>query len=174
MKFLKNILSTSILVIYAILFCSISLSANDSKNSSYCTEQDPEAIQMQKIAFYTSELKLTTKEAEKFWPLYNEYWDARMRAHKEAIKAIRKLNKVLEGETTTVSDTEIKQLSEAYLKNYSAESALLNEYFIKFQDILPINKAAKIFSTEEKFRRMLIKQLRNKPQHKSNTTPPMN
>ncbi len=165
MKLLKNILPIVAIIFSALVIGSTSLMANNCESA--CSGPDEETIQMQKIAFYTSELKLTPKEAEKFWPLYNEYWEARMSAHREAIKAIRQLNKALEDEKVE-SDSEIKRLSELYLTNYSAEVGLLSEYFTKFQKILPIRKAAKIFSTEEKFRRILIKQLRNSSQNKKN------
>ncbi len=170
MKLLKNILPIVAIIFSTLFLSSATLLAKSNGSGMTCTGPDEETIQMQKIAFYTSELKLTPKEAEKFWPLYNEYWDARMNAHKEAIKAIRQLNKALADEKVE-SDSEIKRLSELYLANYSAEADLLSEYFTKFQKILPIRKAAKIFSTEEKFRRMLIKQLRNSSQQKKSNAP---
>ncbi len=136
-------------------------SQSNSENNAVCyTVSDPETIQMQKIAFYTAELKLTPKEAEKFWPLYNEYWEARMSAHIEAMKALKQLKDVLEEYPSTATDTEIKRLSDEYLANYANEANLMKEYFVKFQKVLPIKKAARIFNTEEKFRRLLIKQLR--------------
>lgn len=165
---MKNILKHKTLMFFitflAIIFCNFT-GANAQDRPQPPKEEPPmsyEAIQMQKIAFYTAELDLTPQEAEKFWPLYNEFWDARGKARREVMDALRKLNDNLEAESA-ITDTEIRKLSEIYLANYTAEAELMSEYFVKFQKILPIKKAAKIFSTEEKFRRMLIKQLRHAP-----------
>lgn len=161
-------LKTALFTLAAVfaLFCSFPLTAQETQHKSgnsgetkgaYST---PEEIQTQKIAFFTQELQLTTQEAEKFWPLYNEYWNARGNVRKGTMNALKALNDALEA-TPAKSDSEIKKLSEAYLANYAKDASLLNEYFTKFQTVLPIKKAAKIFNAEEKFRRILIKQLRH-------------
>lgn len=138
--------------------------ASQDKKKHEPTRPSYEDIQMQKVAFYSSELQLTPEEAQKFWPLYNELWQKRENARKESMGALRSLMDKLNSDPN-VSDSEIKKLSEIYLANQAMESELLNEYFDKFQKILPVKKAAKIFYAEEKFRRMLIKQLRHAPNH---------
>lgn len=125
-------------------------------------------IQMQKIAFYTQELQLTTDEAQKFWPLYNEYWDACVRARAKTMNSLRALNKASSQESSA-SNQEIEKLTEEYLQNFKVESELPAQYFERFKSILPIKKAARIFHVEEKFRRVLIKQFRNAPSHKNET-----
>lgn len=164
MNMLKHKTLISFMAFVAMILCNFTVASAQDKPQPPKGEgyPSPESIQMQKIAFYTAELDLTTQEAEKFWPLYNEFWDARGKARKETMDALKKLNINLE-EESDITDTEIKKLSEIYLANYEAEAELMSEYFVKFQKILPIKKAAKIFSTEEKFRRMLIKQLRHAP-----------
>ena len=53
-----------------------------------------EEIQAQKVAFISNELDLSKEEAEKFWPIYNEY-DAKMReihrAHKSNVRKLTEL-----------------------------------------------------------------------------------
>jgi Skp family chaperone for outer membrane proteins len=46
-------------------------------SSAYiCTAQDgKDDIYAVKIAYITDQLKLTTEEAQKFWPIYNRYFD---------------------------------------------------------------------------------------------------
>ncbi len=42
-----------------------------------------ERLQALKVAFITKELKLTTEEAQQFWPVYNQYFDEIKQARKE-------------------------------------------------------------------------------------------
>ena len=121
---------------------------------------------MQKIAFFTAELQLTPQEAEKFWPLYNELWNERGKARKETMEALKNLKNALESQPEK-GDSEIKKLSDIYLANYAVEGELMSDYFDKFLKIIPVKKAAKILYAEEKFRRMLIKQLRHHPHKES-------
>ena len=42
-----------------------------------------EKIEVQKIAFITKQLDLTPEEAQKFWPVYNQFSDAKKQLHKQ-------------------------------------------------------------------------------------------
>lgn len=120
-----------------------------------------EEIHAQKIAFFTQELDLTPQEAEKFWPVYNESWRERSKARHETMANLNKLNKALE-EDPAVSDSQVQALSDAYIKSFKREGEVYISYFNDFKKILPLKKAVKVFSAEEKFRVILIRQLRNK------------
>lgn len=120
-----------------------------------------EEINAQKIAFFTQELNLTPQEAEKFWPVYNESWHARGKARRETMRSLDQLNQALEA-TPSVSDMRIQELSDAYIQNFKKEGDIFIAYFNDFKKVLPLRKAVKVFSAEEKFRVILIKQLRGK------------
>lgn len=117
-------------------------------------------IQSAKIAFFTAELELTPKEAEDFWPLYNEYWKAREMANRKSYHALREINRLLD-ENKNVSDQELKQLLETYLYGSTAEGAIQKEYYPKFLKIFPLKKVVKMHLTEEQFRIKMIHQLRS-------------
>lgn len=138
------------------------ITENMPQNSFKQTAHSPEEIQMQKIAFYSQELQLTPEEAQKFWPLYNEYWEVCGKARTRTVLALKALNEATKAGSST-SDSEIDKLTNEYFASYKAESELPVQYFEKFKKILPVKKAARIFHTEEKFRRILIKQFRNTP-----------
>lgn len=68
MKHLYNTLAVLVLV----LLGTAALQANEVVRIQNTFKQvNAEEIQMQKIAFYSQQLQLTTEEAQKFWPLYN-------------------------------------------------------------------------------------------------------
>ncbi len=113
---------------------SLSFAQNPGKRS--------EKVQALKIAFITQKLQLTSSEAEKFWPVYNEY------------------------------DNEIRDLrsnnnNHDVLEN---EEKLLNirkKYKPSFEKILGQQKLNDLFNAERDFRNVLIKQLKNERQLRS-------
>lgn len=130
---------------------------------------DFEQIMSQKIAFYTKELDLSSEEAMKFWPVYNEYSKAQCAAHMETMKALKALKKAIRSiekadmekmEVKPATEKEIDELAQKYIKAQEKEKVILANYYPKFKGVLPVSKAAKIFSIEEKFRSFLIKGLK--------------
>lgn len=140
-------------------------------------------IMSQKIAFFTKELDLSTAEAEKFWPVYNEYSKAQCAAHAESMKALKVLKKAIRSyqkaacandagckdgkanvrkgqDVKPATEKEIDELAQKYIKAQEQEKVILANYYPKFKNVLPVSKAAKIFSIEEKFRSFLIKGLK--------------
>ena len=116
-------------------------------------------LQSQKIAFFTQELELTPEEAQKFWPVYNAE-EKKQRAAKKAInESLKELNEALKSDQK-VSSAEIKLLMNKYFKACEQEISVQSDSFEEISKVLPVEKAAKTFSLEEKFRIMLIRQLR--------------
>ena len=118
-----------------------------------------EEILSQKIAFFTQELDLTPEEAQKFWPVYNESGKKLQAARKNINLCLKELHTALKSENPT-SDAEIKLLMDKYFKACEAEIEVQSENFEEIAKVIPVHKAAKTFSLEERFRVMLIKQLR--------------
>ncbi len=103
--------------------------------------QQREKIQALKIAFITQRLQLTSAEAEKFWPVYNDY--------ENEIKSLRANNK--DGD---VLDNEEKLLN------------IRKKYKPSFEKILGPEKMNQLFIAEKEFRNVLIKQLKNRNQQR--------
>lgn len=104
-----------------------------------------------KVAFFSNALNLTPREAELFWPLYNEFWEKRVKSRKEYMHIMEKINS-----PEPKGKEEIERLSEQFLSNFTKENDLMREYYVKFKEILPTEKALKIFNTEEKFKKSLL------------------
>lgn len=153
---MKKIILLSLICIFAAqLTAQPALeSAQQQRNQRY------QQIQSAKIAFFTAELELTPKEAEDFWPLYNEYWKAREVANRKSYHALRTIDKLLDS-NEKVTDSQLKQLIETYISGSTAEGEIHKEYYQKFINIFPVTKVAKIYTTEEEFRIKMIHQLRS-------------
>ncbi len=105
--------------------------AQETELPSEKKQQDIEAL---KIAFISKELALTPEEAQKFWPVYNQY-----------AKELR---------STIKDDVDVLDRDEKVLN-------LRKSYKDQFTKILGQQRMNRIFNAEGRFRQLLIKSMRN-------------
>jgi len=98
-----------------------------------------EKIQALKIAYITQKLKLTPAEAEKFWPVYNQYTDE--------IKTLR-----------------INNIDGDVLENEQKLLDIRKKYKPEFENILGPQRVNDLFTAEKEFRNILIKRLKEQRQ----------
>jgi len=96
-------------------------------------EKTLEILQQQRLEIIRQTLPLTTGEASRFWPLYEEY-DA-------------KLRKIGDREVKLITLYSIVREHFAIVK---VKNELQSEYFPRFKQILPVIKAARFFQIENK------------------------
>jgi len=116
-----------------------------------------EKMKAEKVAFLTTQLALTSAEAEKFWPVYNEMekqrWDAQ--------KARRELeNKVSEAEES-LSENEVVKLTRDFAGSMAKEGALMSGYNEKLLKVIPAKKVLKLYKAENEFRMNMIRKYRD-------------
>jgi formiminotetrahydrofolate cyclodeaminase len=91
-----------------------------------------EKIQALKIAFITQKLNLSSEEAQKFWPVYNQY------------------------------DNEIKSIQQGdVLKSEEQLLNIRKKYKSSFEKVIGQQKLNKLFNAERDFRSVLIQRLKN-------------
>lgn len=112
-----------------------------------------EKIKAHKIAFLTQRLDLTPEEAQQFWPVYNEF-DKKMEALREANKDL-----VHGARDEELSEAEAEKRVDAFINFRKQETDLMVEYHEKFKQVLPASKVAKLYRSEEMFKRKLLEQL---------------
>jgi hypothetical protein len=99
-------------------------------------QQDIEAL---KVAFISKELELTPDEAQKFWPVYNQY-----------AKELR---------STIKDDADVLDRDEKVLN-------LRKRYKDQFTKVLGKERMNRVFNSEGRFRQLLIKSMRNQNQQR--------
>ncbi len=124
-------------------------------------------IKALKIAFITERLSLTSKEAEKFWPIYNAY-DAN--THQLRNVEMRKIkSRLKQQETEAITEDEAQEMLD---KISNIESRLFKERKKLITDLRKVISAKKIIllkKAEDDFNRELISRLRDrKKQYKKN------
>jgi len=114
-----------------------------------------EEIEAQKIAFLTKEMALTSEEAQVFWPVYNAFEDKQ-----KALKKEHRTNRKKLKDGANLNDAELEQLMDSEIELRTREAALIAEYHEKFKAVLPIQKLARLYHAEDKFKRHLLKQMK--------------
>jgi len=117
-----------------------------------------EQIKAMRATFFSNHINFTSKEAERFWPVYNEY-DYKFGKLKNEQRQL--LNQLSNFENMN-NEKEVKALLDAYVNSRVQESALFQEYYKKFCAILPPSKVVRLYQTEEQFQQALLRYLRGR------------
>jgi hypothetical protein len=116
-----------------------------------------------KIGFFTKKMNLTSQEAEKFWPLYNEYQKQKNLIQRDKMTMIRDFNQ----NESTLSDSQLTDMGDKLIKDLSDESSLAVAFHMKIKEILPPAKVIRYYQAENQYKIQLLRELQeNKQQHK--------
>ncbi len=115
-------------------------------------------IKALKVAFITEHLELTSKEAEAFWPIYNQYEKERDVLREREHNEIR--GRMREMESFSEKDAEV--LLKTYLALEEEEEELDREFLLKLDKVITAKKTLLLLRSEEDFKRQLIRQYRNR------------
>lgn len=119
-------------------------------------EEWKEKMKAEKIAFLTLEVGLSPEEAQAFWPVYNQVEKERDEAMFAMIRAYKELSKAIEEKK---SEREISSLLDIYLEAQKKLNDIENGIAARYKAVLPVEKVAKLYVAEEKFRRQQIRRL---------------
>ena len=118
-----------------------------------------------KIGFFTKKMNLTSQEAEKFWPVYNEYQKQKNLIQRDKIMMIRNFNQ----NESSLSDSQLTEMGDKLIKDLSDESSLAIVFHRKIKEILPPAKVIRYYQAENQYKIQLLKELQeNRQQHKGN------
>ncbi|MEX2593188.1 MAG: hypothetical protein WD426_10455 [Anditalea sp.] len=142
----------SIIFSLLLLFLAMPALAQKVENPSY----NKEKLESAKVAFISKRLDLTPKEAEKFWPLYNQHNEDK----RKLMKNIYELVKIDEEEITN------KRATELIDKEFEIEQEILDLEKAFLKDIIKVIspvQALKLGEANRKFTRHIYRmQKRNK------------
>jgi len=94
-----------------------------------------------KVGFFTEKLDLTSTEAEKFWPVYNEYSKAKVN-----------LRDKFKG-----SDD-----ADAMVDQKEEEASLLKSYNEKFKEVLPNEKVSLLHKAESELKKKILEEIKKR------------
>ncbi len=138
-------------IIMLTAFISIKTHAQDHKQ---------DRIKSLKIGFITQKLELTSKEAQSFWPVYNEHQD-KIRGHHVEIRKLRKSIRKNDG-IDAMTNAEAEKILNQFIvieKNLKdTETAM----YKNMRSILPAKKILKLHNAEKDFNRKILEEMRKR------------
>lgn len=115
-----------------------------------------ERMMNEKIAFFTTEIGLTPAEGQAFWPVYNQVNEERDKAMREIFRTYKALSQAVEDGKGA---KEVEKLLDEYLNAQQKQRDIDSKAADKYEKVLPIEKVAKVYLAEERFRRQQIHRL---------------
>ena len=128
-------------IIFAIVLIFSFQAAFAQEDVTQLPEKKQQEIEALKVAFISKELDLTPEEAQRFWPVFNQY-------SKELHASVQ--------ENDNVIDREEKVLN------------IRKKYKEQFTKVLGPDRMNRMFNAEGKFRQMLIKMINRVKQKQMN------
>ncbi|MBK8044208.1 MAG: hypothetical protein IPK21_17090 [Haliscomenobacter sp.] len=110
-------------------------------------------IRSMRVAFITERMKLTPEEAEKFWPIHNQY-ESEMKKIREKYRAERDFQ--------TMSDQEVERFLTDHLDMEEELLKLKRDYYTRMRKVVPARKLAMYVRADLDFNRKLIQSLQNR------------
>ena len=137
------------LIFTIVLLNSLSIFSQESKSDK---------VEAMKVGFITNRLELTAKEAQVFWPLYNEY-NSKM---EKLRKTKRSDFEELKNKSDNITDKELETFINEVFASKQKELDLQKEYYEKYAKVLPIKKVALLYQAENQFKRELLRKIKEK------------
>ena len=142
--------------IVTIILSALLLLAGIQTANAQNKEDWREKIMSEKIAFLTSELNITPQEAQTFWPVYNQVNKERDEAMHNVFRSFKALEEAV---SAGKSEKELDKLLENYLDAIKEQGEVEKDAYDDYAKVLSVEKLAKLYIGEEKFRRQHIRKL---------------
>lgn len=137
------------LIFTIVLLTSLSIFSQESKTDK---------VEAMKVGFITNRLELTAKEAQVFWPLYNEY-NSKM---EKLRKTKRSDFEELKNKSENLTDKELEAFINEVFTSKQKELDLQKEYYEKYAKVLSVKKVAMLYQAENQFKRELLRKIKEK------------
>ena len=140
-------------ILLLLFFCATTLATTaafaQDKSSS---KERRERVEAAKIAFLTDKMELTSEQAQKFWPLYNEYETKR----RDLLKAYRSGYRQ---DVEELTEQEAKVRIDGMFTTREKELALEQEYAARYIRVISYKQLIKLYRGERDFTKLLLQRL---------------
>ncbi|TAN17049.1 MAG: hypothetical protein EPN37_07375 [Chitinophagaceae bacterium] len=149
-----------IIVGLPVLLVSVTLSLpafsqqNNPQDEQGNNENNQQKIEALKMAYLTNQLNLSPEEAQKFWPVYNQYEQDLQQINKE-----ERANRQARDNLKNPTDQQIEQSLDKDFQLRQQALQLKEKYSQQFRKVIPSHKVAKLYQSEREFNMTLIQEL---------------
>jgi hypothetical protein len=137
------------LVIFLFIMLMFPLVRSSAQNTNL------EKLNNYKIGFFTKKLNLTSEEAEKFWPVYNDYQSQRNLIQIDKLKLNRNFNQ----NESSLSNSQLEEIGDKYVDCLVRESTLAVAFHKKLKEVLPPAKVIMYYQAENQYKIQLLNEL---------------
>ena len=124
--------------------------------SQNISDEKRKKIEIQKIAFITKSLDLSSEEAQVFWPVYNNFSDE-MKSIKEKIRdnmsSMRK-------DRSSLTETQIGEIMEQKFKMEQMVLDIKVKFNKEFQKVISNKQIAALYHAEKEFKKELLNKIK--------------
>jgi len=117
-----------------------------------------EKIESMKIAFITQKLDLTASEAQKFWPIYNQFSDE--------MKELRGDRTKRDGTSSELSDNDAKKLIAQKIANEKMKHQKMENLVRSLEGVISPQKTLKFMRIEQEFKSKMLGKVKEKMDRK--------
>ena len=110
-----------------------------------------------KVGYITERLNLTSEEATKFWPIFNEFESEREATRRESPTYPYDDN---------LSEKDAELIIKQTVEHKEKEIALLKKYIERFKTAIPLKKVAKFLLLEKEFKQDLAEAVKNRSENR--------
>lgn len=142
-----------IILITILLLTSLTIFSQEERQGKRHGKMTHEQIESLKIAYLTKKLDLSPKEAQGFWPIYNEFSDK-----KHELRSTRRER----SDVPNMDEDQANELIDKYLADKQKELDLEKTYIEMFKEVLPSQKVIMVFASDRKFKEEMLKDVRRR------------
>jgi hypothetical protein len=143
--------------IFTALLLGIALMAYSQRGMRGDQENRHERMKAMKVAYITNQLDLSSEEAAKFWPVYNQIEAKRQELRDEDIIP-ENINELSEKD----SDALINKIMQNREKNLELDKKLVKD----LEKVISKKKIALLFSSEHQFRREMASTIKTRMENR--------
>jgi hypothetical protein len=169
---MKNNLLTWCLLLFATLMASASLAQPPHDDGPpEIPEERLQEIKAQKSAYLTQKMNLTPEEAQRFWPVYNQYDEEQETARREHMRYMRTMRQK-EGQLT---EKEANEMLDRQLAMHEKDLQIRKKYDPQLRKAIGAQKLVQLLKAERDFHREVMKRFRDRgdgPGERGRTPPP--
>lgn len=140
-------------ILYLLCVLAIPLAMNAQRQGEQFSETI-EKYKAEKVAFLSDKLDLTVQEAEKFWPVYNEFQEKSDKLRHQGKPSFRR------PDPDNLSTKEMEELMDTKFQNDLKMAKLAQNYHKQYKEILPLKKVFILYQAEQEFMGTMLRKMR--------------
>jgi hypothetical protein len=140
-------------IIFTALVMGLAVMAYSQKGMRQDNEQRQERMKALRVAYITEQLSLTSDEASRFWPVYNQ-----IEAQREQLRDEDIIPENMDNLSEKDAEALIAKILEKRQKNLDLDKKMVND----LSKVISKEKIARLFASEHQFRRRMASHIRER------------